>query len=382
MYRESLNRVLSEGGEDEAEVAVANVKLDGVTKKFGSITAINKLNLDIQSGELFVLLGPTGAGKTTTLRCVAGLEKQEEGSIIIDGMNVNKIDPAQRDVAFVFQYYSLYPHYTVRQNLEFPLKPKIRRIAQEEIDRRVKEVSRILHIDHLLDRKSDKLSGGEMQRVTIGRAIVRNPKVFLMDEPLSNLDAKLREELRAELKRLQIDLGATLFFVTHDQVEAMTMADRIAVLNRGHVLQLGKPFEIYNKPANTFVASFVGSPAINLFDAVIDKTRLIVLRNRFEQALAKGVLDNIKGRQGEIRFGIRPEDIEIAKQAQDGYSSATIYNIENMGMEKIVTLRIEDFIFKAVTTADFEADVNAEVFISFKENKIHFFDRETHQNLA
>jgi multiple sugar transport system ATP-binding protein len=373
---------LSEDEEAEAEVAVANVKLDGVTKKFGSITAINNLDLDIKSGELFVLLGPTGAGKTTTLRCVAGLEKQEEGNIIIDGLNVNKIDPAQRDVAFVFQYYSLYPHYTVRQNLEFPLKPKIRRIPQEEIDRRVMEVSKILHIDHLLERKSDKLSGGEMQRVTIGRAIVRNPKVFLMDEPLSNLDAKLREELRAELKRLQIDLGATLFFVTHDQVEAMTMADRIAVLNRGHVLQLGTPFEIYNKPANTFVASFVGSPAINLFDATINKAKLIVLQGRFEQTLGKSVLDNIKGRQGEVRFGIRPEDIEIAKSSKNGYSSASIYNIENMGMEKIVTLRIDDYIFKAVTTADFEAAVNAEVYISFKENKIHFFDRETHKNLA
>jgi multiple sugar transport system ATP-binding protein len=333
-------------------LVLANVKLDGVTKKFGSVTAINKLELDIKSGELFVLLGPTGAGKTTTLRCVAGLERQEEGNIIIDGENVNKIDPAQRDVAFVFQYYSLYPHYTVKQNLEFPLKPKMRRIPQEEIDRRVTEVAKILHIDHLLERRSDKLSGGEMQRVTIGRAIVRNPKVFLMDEPLSNLDAKLREELRAELKRLQIDLGATLFFVTHDQVEAMTMADRIAVLNKGHILQLGGAFDIYNKPANTFVASFVGSP------------------------------DKIRGRQGEVRFGIRPEDIDIVKSRKNGYSSATIYNIENMGMEKIVTLRIEDFIFKAVTTADFEADVNAEVFISFKENKIHFFDRETHLNLA
>ena len=361
---------------------MANVKLDGVTKKFGSVTAINKLELDVKSGELFVLLGPTGAGKTTTLRCVAGLERQEEGNIIIDGLNVNKIDPAQRDVAFVFQYYSLYPHYTVRQNLEFPLKPKIRKIPQEEIDRRVTEVSKILHIDHLLERKSDKLSGGEMQRVTIGRAIVRNPKVFLMDEPLSNLDAKLREELRAELKRLQVDLGATLFFVTHDQVEAMTMADRIAVLNRGHVLQLGEPFEIYNKPANAFVASFVGSPAINLFDASIDKTRLIVLQKRFEQTLGKAIVDKIKGRQGEVRFGIRPEDIHIVKSSQNGYSSATVYNIENMGMEKIVTLQIEDFIFKAVTTADFESEVNAEVFVSFKENKIHFFDRETHQNLA
>jgi len=361
---------------------VANVKLDGVTKRFGSITAINNLQFEIKSGELFVLLGPTGAGKTTTLRCVAGLEKQEEGDIYIDGVNVNRIDPAGRDVAFVFQYYSLYPHYTVRENLEFPLKPKMRKTPQEEIDRRVSDVAKILHIGHLLDRKSDKLSGGEMQRVTIGRAIVRNPKVFLMDEPLSNLDAKLREELRAELKRLQIDLGATLFFVTHDQVEAMTMADRIAVLNRGHILQMGAPFDIYDHPANTFVASFVGSPAINLFDAVLDKTRLFVKKGRFEQDIGKKSLDRIKGHQGEVRFGIRPEDIEIVKTKKDGYSAAIVYNIENMGMEKIVTLKIEDHIFKAVTTADFEADVNAGVFVSFRQDKLHFFNRETHANLV
>jgi multiple sugar transport system ATP-binding protein len=361
---------------------VANVKLDGVTKRFGSVTAINNLQFEINSGELFVLLGPTGAGKTTTLRCVAGLEKQEEGDVYIDGVNVNSVPPAGRDVAFVFQYYSLYPHYSVRENLEFPLKPKMRRTPQEEIDRRVAEVSKILHIDHLLERKSDKLSGGEMQRVTIGRAIVRNPKVFLMDEPLSNLDAKLREELRAELKRLQIDLGATLFFVTHDQVEAMTMADRLAVLNRGHILQMGEPFEIYNHPANTFVASFVGSPAINLFDAVLEKTRLVVLQGRFEQDAGKQALDRIKGYQGELRFGIRPEDIVIEKSRKNGYSQATVYNMENMGMEKIVTLRIENYIFKAVTSADFEAEVNAEVFVGFRQEKLHFFNRETHANLV
>jgi multiple sugar transport system ATP-binding protein len=360
---------------------VAKVQLQGVTKRFGSVTAINNLQFEINSGELFVLLGPTGAGKTTTLRCVAGLEKQEEGDIIIDGVNVNKVDPAGRDVAFVFQYYSLYPHYSVRENLEFPLKPKMRKTPQEEIDRRVAEVAKILHIDHLLDRKSDKLSGGEMQRVTIGRAIVRNPKVFLMDEPLSNLDAKLREELRAELKRLQMDLGATLFFVTHDQVEAMTMADRIAVLNRGHILQMGRPFDIYNHPANTFVASFVGSPTINLFDAVLDKTRLIVQQGVFEQEIGKAALDRIKGFQGEVRFGIRPEDIDISKTKKNGLTAATVYNIENMGMEKIVTLQIENYIFKVVTSADFEAAVNAEVFVGFRQNKLHFFNRETHANL-
>jgi multiple sugar transport system ATP-binding protein len=356
---------------------VANVKLEGVTKRFGPTTAIDSLDLEVHAGEFFVLLGPTGAGKTTTLRCVAGLERQDKGNVYIDGANVNQYDPANRDVAFVFQYYSLYPHYTVRRNLEFPLKPKMRRLDQAEIDRRVNDAARILHIDHLLERRSDKLSGGEMQRVSIGRAIVRKPKVFLMDEPLSNLDAKLREELRAELKRLQMDLGATFFFVTHDQVEAMTMADRIAVLNRGKILQLGRPAEIYNKPTSTFVASFVGSPAINLFAARMDKDTLVLLKDKFFYSMPDGVMERINGRQGEIIAGVRPEDIEITTGRNGDTCAAEVYNVENMGMEKIVTLQIDRYIFKAVASADFDAAINDQVHIGFKKERMHFFDRES-----
>jgi multiple sugar transport system ATP-binding protein len=255
-------------------------------------------------------------------------------------------------------------------------------MPQEEILRRVAEVARILHIDHLLDRKSDKLSGGEMQRVTIGRAIVRDPKVFLMDEPLSNLDAKLREELRAELKRLQMDLGATLFFVTHDQVEAMTMADRIAVLNKGQILQMGPPFDIYNRPKNVFVASFVGSPAMNFFSGVIDKKRMVVLKDRYEFDLDRRTLERIGGAQGKVKFGIRPEDITLLKEQKSGSQAGSIYTIENMGMEKIVTVKTHDHIFKVVATADFESEVNARVFVEFVRNKIHFFDEATGENLA
>ncbi len=360
---------------------MADVKLENVTKRFGPVTAINRLNFEIKSGEFFVLLGPTGAGKTTTLRCVAGLEKQDEGNIYIDGVNVNDFDPANRDVAFVFQYYSLYPHYTVRQNLEFPLKPKIRRLPQEEINQRVERVAKILHIDHLLDRRSDKLSGGEMQRVTIGRAIVRNPKVFLMDEPLSNLDAKLREELRAELKRLQIDLGATMFFVTHDQIEAMTMADRIAVLNKGHILQMGKPFEIYNHPKNIFVASFVGSPTMNFFDGEIVSTKLVIIPGRFEFKLDKRDLDRIGGYNGKVKVGVRPEDISLSTEVKGEYQKGMIYAIENMGMEKIVTVKLEDYIFKVICKPDFKGDINNDIYVSFNSGKIHFFDPETKENL-
>ncbi len=202
---------------------MAHVLLENLTKKFGSATAIKNLNLEIHDGEFFVLLGPTGAGKTTTLRCIAGLEKPDAGNIHIDHQIVNGWGPAERDVALVFQYYSLYPNYTVRQNLEFPLKSKIRNLTTADIEQRMRKAAKTLQIEHLLDRKTDKLSGGEMQRVAIGRAIVRNPKIFLMDEPLSNLDAKLREMLRSELKDLQMNLGATFLYVTHDQVEGMTM---------------------------------------------------------------------------------------------------------------------------------------------------------------
>src|SRR5882724_12864870 len=290
---------------------MAHVELRNINKKFRRHTALDDLSLDVSDGEFFVLLGPTGAGKTTTLRLIAGLDASDSGSILIEGEDVGQWSAAERDVALVFQYYSLYPHYTVRENLEFPLKSRHRRISAEEVAARVARAAQTLRIEHLLERKTDRLSGGEMQRVSLGRAIVRQPRVFLMDEPLSNLDAKLREILRAELKDLQMKLGATFLYVTHDQVEAMSMGDKVGVLNMGRIIQVGTPQQIYNQPHDTFVATFVGPPAMNLMQANVAGGRAVVVPGKLEIPV-----DGPGGGQalrvsGAVTLGVRSEDIVV-----------------------------------------------------------------------
>jgi len=358
---------------------LAQVTLENLTKKYKNVTAVRDLSIDIQDREFFVLLGPTGAGKTTTLRCIAGLEKTEGGTIKIAGQNVNDWGPAERDVAIVFQYYSLYPHYTVKQNLEFPLKSKIRKIKPEEIKQRVTEVAKTLQIDHLMDRKTDKLSGGEMQRVAIGRAIVREPRIFLMDEPLSNLDAKLREVLRAELKGLQMNLGATFLYVTHDQVEAMTMGERIGILSKGRLIQVGTPYEIYNNPINTYVAEFVGTPAINLFDGLIQENRVVIIKDKFEFELDQSTLNRLNGSTGEVKIGIRSEDIELAVEKG---TEGRIYVIEDMGMGKIVTIKINDHLLRATVDAKNHFEIDTNVRFRMNTEKLHFFDKNTGASLT
>ena len=252
---------------------MSKVKVVNLVKKFDKTVAVDGISFDVKDGEFIVLLGPSGCGKTTTLRCIAGLETPDEGEIYIDDKLVNDLPPKDRDVAMVFQSYALYPHMTVYGNLAFPLK--MRKLPKDEIDKKVKEVAKLLNIDHLLDRKPRQLSGGEMQRVALGRALVRTPRVFLMDEPLSNLDAKLRVYMRAELKKLQRDLKITTIYVTHDQAEAMAMADRIAVMNKGKILQYSEPHDVYEKPANLFVAGFIGSPPMNFIKASIVENCLL-----------------------------------------------------------------------------------------------------------
>ena len=357
---------------------MAEVRLDHVTKKFGGHTAVDDLSLTIADGEFFVLLGPTGAGKTTTLRLIAGLEKPSGGSVHIAGRDVSGDSVAERDVALVFQYYSLYPRYTVRENLAFPLRSPVHSYSQAEIEQRIARAAKMLRIEHLLDRKTDKLSGGEMQRVSIGRAIVREPHIFLMDEPLSNLDAKLREALRAELKDLQMSLRATFLFVTHDQIEAMSMGDRIGVLHDGKIMQIGTPNEIYNHPKDTFVASFVGSPAMNLLPAHIEGGTIRV-EGSFEHPLNDIGRKRIASGEGPITIGIRSEDVVVGS---GGAAEARVHHIENHGVEKIVTLRAGSALFKATMPAVAQLKVEDAVRFALNQERLHGFDPSSGANRA
>ncbi|RUU03754.1 ABC transporter ATP-binding protein [Mesorhizobium sp. USDA-HM6] len=289
---------------------MADVHVQGVTKSFGETVAISDLDLQIKDGEFVVLLGPTGAGKTTTLRLIAGLERPDSGTIHIGGHDATALSPAERDTAFVFQQYSLYPHLSVYDNLAFPLRSPARRFPEEAIRRRVEEVARMVRIDHKLNNRSTRLSGGEMQRVAIGRALVRKPAIYLMDEPLSSLDAKLRADLRLELKRIQSELGATMLYVTHDQIEAMTMADRIGILADGVLVQIGTPRAIYSEPANLHVAARLGQPAINLLPA--------------------GLLPDGGAPTGTTTIGARTEHLAIEKAA-NGHADGVVDWVEHLG---------------------------------------------------
>ncbi len=283
---------------------MAEVTLHSISKSFGTDQALNDVTMTIPNGSFVVLLGPTGAGKTTTLRMVSGLDKPDQGHISIGGRDMTGLTPAQRDVAMVFQQYSLYPHLTVRQNLEFPLKSPILKTPQADIDRKVGEVAEVLQISHKLDNKATALSGGEMQRVSIGRALVRDPSVYLMDEPLSSLDAKLRSDLRIELKSIQANSGATLLYVTHDQIEAMTMATHVGVLNKGKLVQFGTPREIYQNPVSIYAASRLGQPRINVLPADV-----------FGGAP-----------RGATHIGLRPEQIR-----QGEGEESTVQRVERLG---------------------------------------------------
>ena len=361
---------------------MATVTFDRVTKKFGDVLAVNELELEVRDGEFLVLVGPSGCGKTTALRMVAGLEEQTSGDIRIGDRIVNDVPPKDRDIAMVFQNYALYPHMTVYDNLAFGLK--LRGTPRGEIEGRVKEVSEILGIGHLLKRKPKELSGGQRQRVAVGRAIARHPKVFLMDEPLSNLDAALRVQTRAELQKLHQQIRTTTVYVTHDQVEAMTMGDRIAVMKEGVLQQLDSPEGLHARPANMFVAGFIGSPAMNFFPAKLVQENGGAFA---DTGFIRGPLGTAaRGAKGqELVVGIRPEDIDdlAVTQERDGHLpvETRVEVVEFLGNEFQLHLAAGDTTFVARVSTDTQTRPGATMRVGFDERKMHVFDRATEEAL-
>ncbi|ELZ49102.1 ABC transporter [Halorubrum distributum JCM 9100] len=367
---------------------MATLELDSITKTFQDgdeeIVAVDDVSMSIDDGEFLVVVGPSGCGKSTTLRMVAGLETITAGTLSIDDRVVNDVKSQDRDIAMVFQSYALYPHMSVRQNMSFGLEESTD-LPDDEINRMVSETGEMLGISNLLDRKPSDLSGGQQQRVALGRAIVRDPEVFLMDEPLSNLDAKLRAEMRTELQRLQNDLGVTTVYVTHDQTEAMTMGDRIAILDGGELQQVATPLECYHEPANQFVASFLGEPSMNFFDVTLEGNRLV--GDAFEYPIREDVRADL-GDATDLVLGIRPEAVELVDKAGDHEFETTVDVVEPMGDENTVYLHFDpdadpENASALVATIDgfnrvSEGDT---VTARIPEDAIHLFDRRTGEAL-
>ena len=362
---------------------MADLQLKGIYKRYaGGVTAVSDFNLDIEDKEFIILVGPSGCGKSTTLRMIAGLEEISEGELYIGGELMNEVAPKERDIAMVFQNYALYPHMTVYENMAFALK--LRKTPKDEIKKRVEEAAQILDISHLLDRKPKALSGGQRQRVALGRAIVRNPKVFLMDEPLSNLDAKLRVAMRTEINKLHKKLATTFIYVTHDQTEAMTMGTRIVVMKDGVVQQVDSPANLYNFPCNAFVGGFIGSPQMNFVTAkVVDENGIWFEFNGSKIKLPEGkVNEDIKAYIGkEVLIGIRPEDIHddpaMLANSADSIVDAYVDVTEMMGAETYLYLKISDIPFTARVNQRSTAKLGDNIKVAFDMNKIHVFDKET-----
>ena len=368
---------------------MANVVLKGLTKTFKNVVAVNNVDLEIQDKEFLVLVGPSGCGKTTALRMVAGLEEVTDGEIFIDDRLVNDVSPKDRDIAMVFQNYALYPHMSVYDNMAFGLK--LRKVPKPEIKRRVNEAADLLGLGELLERKPKQLSGGQRQRVALGRAIVREPKVFLMDEPLSNLDAKLRVQTRAELIKLHRRLGITTIYVTHDQVEAMTMGDRIVVMKDGLVQQVDAPLGLYNHPSNMFVAGFIGTPAMNFLDVKLEDGSGEVYANGdcFRVKIPAEKTGQLQGYIGkEVVFGVRPEDIfdkdicQLIKPSQDNMARAVVDVIEPMGPIMTTYLTCGDHSLIATIDAETKIQEGKESDFVFDMSRTHLFDKETEQALT
>jgi multiple sugar transport system ATP-binding protein len=340
------------------------ISFQKVSKTFASAKVVDDLSLEIDDGEFVVLLGPSGCGKTTTIRMLAGLESVRSGDIYIGDQRINDVPTQRRDLAMVFQSYALYPHMSIAENIAYPLR--VRGLDKNKRKNLVTSVAKLLDIEPLLERKPRQLSGGERQRVALARAIVREPRAYLMDEPLSNLDARLRVQMRGELKRLQHQLGTTTIYVTHDQAEAMTLASRVAVMKKGELQQFDTPLNIYNHPANRFVAEFVGSPSMNFIDGRIERGTFV----------SESVRIPVAGADAEVAMGIRPEHVHVLTQPQDGAIPASVYVTELMGNETFVFLTVGPHKMIARAPADFRAEVESTVWLRLETEKAHFFAKE------
>ena len=362
---------------------MAGVTLREVTKTYGDVVAVDRVSLEVDDGEFVALVGPSGCGKTTTLNLIAGLIDITAGEILLGDRAINDLDPKDRDLAMVFQNYALYPNKTVFENLAFPLR--MRKVAKSVLDGQVKRTANVLSIEHLLDRHPRQLSGGQQQRVALGRALVRNPQAFLMDEPLSNLDAKLRVQMRAELKRFHQELNATVIYVTHDQLEAVTMADRIAVMHLGVLQQYATPDEIYNRPLNTFVAGFIGSPAMNMMRGQVttqDGQVAVAGESGWLLLLADGPGRRaLSSSTGQVIAGVRHGHIRLSLEPQAGWMEGRVYTVEPTGDLTYVHLKLGSALLVASNHADFRAAPDAPIWIMFDQEHLHLFDAETEQLL-
>ena len=360
-------------------MATAEVRIENLTKTFGKVVAVNDLTLDIKDGSFVTLLGPSGCGKSTTLEIIAGLQEPDTGKVYIGDECVTDLSPSDRDIAMVFQSYALYPHKSVYKNMSFGLE--LHGYSKEEIDKRVKRTAELLNMKELLDRKPKELSGGQRQRVALGRAIVREPKVFLFDEPLSNLDAKLRLYMRAELKKLHEVLGTTTIYVTHDQAEAMSLADKIAVMKDGRLHQFDTPEGTYDHPADQFVASFMGNPPMNFIPGTCEKRngRLIFTSEGITIGIPSPLVDAIKrnSTSSRLTLGVKPEHICLHAKPDSSTIKSKIYAQEPMGMNFLLTLEIGKELVKVITTQLPKKVRSDEVWVSIPTDKMHFFDEKT-----
>jgi len=361
------------------------VRLKNLSKKAGALCPVFDVNLEVADKEFVTLLAPSGSGKTTTLRMIAGLEAPDEGEIYIGDKLVNDLTPAERDTAMVFQTYALYPHLTARGNLESPLKA--RKTPQNEMNSRVKDVADILGIAHLLGKYPTQLSGGEMQRVAIGRAIIRRPRVYLLDEPLTNLDAKLRVHMRAELKRLQKELGQTMIYATHDELEALSMSDRVAVMRNGRIIQYETPKEIFEHPKNLSVATFVGTPTMNLFECILsEKAGQTYLESKVFKLnvteLAERIRDKAAG--SEFILGIRPSDLEIhtQKKTREDFIQGEVYVLEPMGAALVIDVEVGEELVKVKVPGSLSLELGTKVWLAFDKGKMHIFSKKTKEAIV